>query len=100
MTDLARGDMGPTGWAILVVAASVGTAGAEFLLPGAIATVVEFVYALFFFSVISNVIVGTPLIGLSSPGIVATLGPPISVAEVLLGGFILLAALGAVVEES
>ena len=92
--------MGPTGWVLLTVAASVGTAGAAFLLPGPFATVVEAGYALFFFSVISNVLVGTPLIGLSDPSIVATLGPPISVAEVLLAGFVLLAGVGAAVDGS
>lgn len=92
--------MGPTGWVLLIVAASVGTAGAAFLLPGPIATVIEIVYSLFFLSVVSNVLVGTPLIGLSDPGIIATLGPPISVAEVLLAGFVLLAGLGSVFEGS
>jgi len=88
-----------TGWVLLVAVVSLGVAVATVLLPRPLAVVVDLAYALFFLSVVTNLLVGTPLIGLSGPGIVASLRPPVSVGEVAIGAFVLLAALGAVLEE-
>jgi hypothetical protein len=91
--------MNIVGWAVVFVVANLVVGGVVALAPQPISSVVGVLSAVVVFSLALDALFGVPLVGFDD-GLLVALDGRIAVSELLFGAFVVLVAVGGIVEGS